>query len=99
MSGPQDSIGKQQHTMATSYVNQGKIKSIYSAHDMYNFCVEHMPQPPWIVKTQPAPTETMCGNSAYVFGHYNNGLTLVKKSIVKTSKPSLDLTAGTLMAV
>ena len=50
MSGPQDSIGKQRHMMAMSYVNHGKIMSIYSPLEMYHFCVKHMPEPSWIVK-------------------------------------------------
>ena len=41
MSGPQGSIGKHSHTMAMSYVRQGKCLSIYSAQEMRNFCVAH----------------------------------------------------------
>ena len=94
MSGSQDSIGKQPHTMATSYVNQCKLKYIYSAQEMYTFCVEHMPQPPLIVKRQPAPMGTMGGNSAYMFVHYNNGLTLVKNSSVKNIATVLGFNGG-----
>jgi hypothetical protein len=83
MSGPQDSIGKQPHTLATAWVNQGRIMSIYSAQEMYDFCVKQMPQPLWIVNKQPAPTGTMGGNSAYVWGFFNNGSSLVKSRLVK----------------
>ena len=94
MSGPQDSIGKQPHTMAKSYVNKGKIKTIYSAQEMYSFCAEHMPQPHWTVKRQPAPTGTVGDDSAYMWGHYNNGLSVVKIYIVKNIATVLGFNGG-----
>ena len=83
INGPQDSIGKQPHTMAMSYTKQGKILFICSAQEMYDSCAKHMPGPSWIVKKQPASTGTMGGKSTFMWGFYNNELTLAKKSHVK----------------
>ena len=83
MSGPQDSIGKQPHTLATARVNAGRIAPIYSAEDMYEFCTKEMSRPLWIVNKQPAPTGTMANNSAYMWGFFNNGSSLVRSRLVK----------------
>lgn len=82
MSGPQDSAGKQPHTMAMAAVKNREILSIYSAQEMYNFCVARMPEPSWIKKKQPAPLGPFGGNGAYIWGFYNDGSSMVAHSDV-----------------
>jgi hypothetical protein len=83
MSGVQDPAGKHPHTLATAHVKQQRIGSIYSAQEMYDFCVKEMAEPLWIVNKQPAPTGTMSANGAYIWGFFNFGDTLVRERLVK----------------
>ena len=81
MSGPQDSVGKQSHTMAMAAVKNYEILSIYSSQEMYNFCVSHMPQPLWTVKGYPPPLDTSGANAAYIWGFFNEGSSMAARSI------------------
>ncbi len=77
-----------------AHVNQNEIMSICSAEEMYDFCVKQMPQPLWIVNKQPAPTGTMSGKSAYIWGFYNFGDTTVKDRLVKGVATVLGFNGG-----
>ena len=52
---------------------------------MYNFCVDNMSQPLWIVNGQSPPLGTYGANSAYIWGLFNNGSGVVKERVVKNA--------------